>query len=216
MPKTLPEGAQRLVFGGLVVVLVAFGIYLSLGGFGGGSGGEGQQADEGSPRNGQDSGDPATAAPSPIETTDTKDMEVLEWFPFSEDEFKAAAATAQGYAEAYGTIDYTKSPEEYYKPMEELATDDFAESVEESSGAGALWQERAEEEIVTEGRANVESVRSFDDESIIFVVKSQSVPEGDNGDTEDLGDFAITVVKSGGEWGVYDFQPADVGNLGEG
>ncbi|RNL82541.1 hypothetical protein [Halostreptopolyspora alba] len=215
MAKTLPEGAQRLVFGGLVVVLVSFGIYLSMGGFGGDDGSEEQQADEESQGQGggQDSGEPATA-PSPIETTDLEEMEVLDWFPFNEDEFKAAAATAQGFGQAYGTIDYSQPPEEYYGPMEELATEDFADAVEERSGAGALWDERAEDEIVTEGRANVKSIRSFDDESIVFVVETQSVPEDGSEDTEDLGDFAITVVKSGGEWGVYDFQPAEAGNLG--
>ncbi|WP_046472090.1 hypothetical protein [Allosalinactinospora lopnorensis] len=216
MPRTLSEGAQRLVFGALVAVLVAFGIYLSVGGFGGGSDEQAEQGQDSADSGEQDTGGPATTPPSPIPTTATEDMQVLDWLPFGEDELKAAAATAQGFAEAYGTIDYSESPEEYYKPLEDLATEEYAETLEESSGAGAFWQERAEDEAVAEGRANVKSIRSFDKESIVFVVETQSITQGAEGTTEDLGDFAVTMLKEGGEWQVYDFQPADAGNLGEG
>ncbi|QBI52536.1 hypothetical protein [Streptomonospora litoralis] len=217
MPKSLSEGQQRLVFGGLVVVLVAFGIYLSLGGWGGGSDTE-DGAAEGSATSG--SGQRATAQseaapPSPIPTTATQNMQVLDWFPFSEQEFKAAAATAQEFARAYGTIDYSQSPEEYYASMKNLATEEYAETLSQSSGAGALWQEMAQQEAVAEGRANVESVRGFDDQSVTFVVKAQSITEGSEGATEELGEFAVTVVNESGRWLVYDFQPADAGNFGD-
>lgn len=38
----------------------------------------------------------------------------------------------------------------------------------------------------------------------------------DDGKAQNLGDFAVTMVKEGGGWRVYDFQPADAGNLGGG
>ncbi|MFC4560529.1 hypothetical protein ACFO4E_01535 [Nocardiopsis mangrovi] len=219
MPKSLSEGQQRLVFGLLVAVLVAFGIYLSVGGFSGGDDGaeQDQQADEQPAGDEQQGGDqPAAAAPSPIPTTAVDDMRVTDWLPFPEDEMKAAAATAQGFAAAYGTIDYTRSPEQYFAAMEELATRDYAQTLAQSSGAGAMWDEMGEQEAVAEGRANVESIRSFDDESVVFVVQAQSITEDDGGASEDLGDFAITVVQERGQWRVFDFQPADAGNLGEG
>ncbi|MBB6173421.1 hypothetical protein HNR23_003481 [Nocardiopsis mwathae] len=222
MPKTLTEGQQRLFFGVLVVVLVAFGIYLSVGGFSGGSGddpgdaaGQDQSQAQGRPEPGGGGVDvPATAPPSPIPMTATEDMQVLDWFPLDEDELKAAAATAQGFAAAYGTIDYSKSPEEYFKAMQDLATKEYAKTLAQSSGAAGLWEELAEKEAVAEGRAEVKKLRSFDKNSVVFVVKTQSITEDDDGFEEDLGDFAVTVVKKGGEWQVYDFQPADAGNLG--
>lgn len=217
MPKPLSDGQQRLVFGAVVAVLVAFGIYLSMGGFSGDGDDEEQQRSDDAQRDSSDNrggGEPATNPPSPIPTTGMDDMDVLAWLPFEEGEFKAAAATAQGFAEAYGTLDYSGSPEEYYSSMEELATDDYAETLQESSGAGALWQEMSEKEAVAEGRANVQSIRSFGDESIVFVVKAQSIVEGEDGADEDLGEFAVTVQRESGEWKVYDFQPADVGNMG--
>ncbi|MUL39785.1 hypothetical protein FZ103_01085 [Streptomonospora sp. PA3] len=214
MPKSLSEGQQRFVFGALVVVLVAFGIYLSLGGWGGGAGEDASDSGPSASDGGQ-GGSAEVAPPSPIPTTATQDMRVMDWLPFSEEEFKAAAATAQEFGRAYGTIDYSQSPEEYYAGMQDLATEEYAKTLAQSSGAGALWQEKAEDEAVSEGRANVESIRAFGEDSVTFVLKVQSITEGSEGANEDLGEFAVTVADEGGEWRVYDFQPADAGNLGD-
>ncbi|CAM4304064.1 hypothetical protein NORO109296_24800 [Nocardiopsis rhodophaea] len=210
-----------MFFGALVVVLVAFGIYLSLGGFSGGgndrlgTAGQDQAQGQAEPTGGGTEV-LATVPPSPIPTTATEDMKVLEWLPLSEDEVKAAAATAQGFVAAYGTIDYSKSPEEYYKAMEELATKDYAKTLAQSSGATSLWGEMAKKKAVAEGRADVKTLQSIDKDSAVFVVKAQSITEDEDGFKEDLGDFAVTVVKKGGKWKVYDFQPADAGNRGDG
>ncbi|MDA2803224.1 hypothetical protein [Nocardiopsis suaedae] len=219
MPRTLTDRQQRVVFGALVVVLVAFGIYLSLGGFSGddeqGTEASGQQAGGGQGDR-ADAGAPATAAPSPIPTTDVDEVQVLDLLPLEEDELKAAAATAQGFAEAYGTIDYSAPREDYFASLEELAAPDYAETLAQSSGAGALWDEMAKKETTAEGRAEVESIRSFSDESVVFVVTAQSIVQNSDGADENLGDYAVTVQKDGGQWEVYDFQPADAGNLGGG
>ncbi|MDA2809446.1 hypothetical protein O4J56_02240 [Nocardiopsis sp. RSe5-2] len=219
MPRTLTDRQQRVVFGALVVVLVAFGIYLSIGGFGGGdeqdADGQGPQAGGGQ-EDRADTGAPATAAPSPIPTTDVQDVQVLDLLPLEEDELKAAAATAQGFAEAYGTIDYTGTREAYFASLEELAAPDYAETLAQSSGAGALWDEMAEKETTAEGRAEVESIRSFSENSVVFVVTAQSIVQNSDGADENLGDYAVTVQKEGGQWEVYDLQPADAGNLGGG
>ncbi|GAB3490093.1 hypothetical protein [Nocardiopsis coralliicola] len=208
MPKPLTERQQRFVFGFLVAVLVAFGLYLSVGGgFGGGD----EPAEE-REATAQESGAPQE--PSPMPTTATEDMDVLSWLPFPEDDMKAAAATALAFSEAYGTVDYTKEPEEYFSSMEQYATAQYAKTLAESSGAGAYWEERAADETVTEGRANVSSVRSFDDSSVVFEVKLQSIETTSEGSGEDIGDFAVTVQRKGSGWEVYDFQPADAGNLG--
>ncbi|GAB3207680.1 hypothetical protein SAMN02745673_04116 [Marinactinospora thermotolerans DSM 45154] len=217
MPKPLSDGAQRLVFGVLVVVLVAFGVYLSLGGFQGDGAEEEPQAGTVVETPRDPDGQAADAPPpSPIPTTDAQDADVMEWLPFGEEDFRAAAAVAQQFATAYGTIDYSESPEAYYDRMRRLATADYAETLANSSGAGALWGEMREAEAVAEGRASVDSVRGFDDDSIVFVVTAQSITEGSNGAREDLGDFAVTLVKEEGGWKVFDFQPADAGNLGGG
>ncbi|WP_285732425.1 hypothetical protein [Nocardiopsis sp. ATB16-24] len=224
MPNPLPERAQRAVFIGLIFVLVAFGLYLSFGGFGGGT--EADDLDAASQETSQDqqaetedSGGPSalsTVEPSPIPTTADEDVDVLDWFPFSEEELQDAGVTARAFAEAYGTIDYTESPETYYASMEALATTEFAAVLSETSRVGAFWAEMSEAEAVAEGRAEVDSVRTFGSDSITFVVTAQSITETGNAEfDEELGEFAITVVRGGGSWRVFDFQPADAGQFGE-
>ncbi|MFC7326784.1 hypothetical protein [Marinactinospora rubrisoli] len=216
MPQPLSDGAQRLVFGILVVALVALGIYLSVDGFRGDEEPEQQPGQASGDTSAADPAQPDAAPPSPLPTADAADMNVMDWFPFSEEEFRAAASVAQRFGAAYGTIDYTRSPETYYDSLAAFTTEDYARTVERSSGAGALWGEMAEQEAVAQGRANVESVRNFDAESIVFVVRTQSIVEGGDAADSDLGDFAVTMVRESGEWRVFDFQPADAGNLGDG
>ncbi|MFD6949308.1 hypothetical protein A6A08_12850 [Nocardiopsis sp. TSRI0078] len=224
MPNPLPERAQRAVFIGLIIVLVAFGLYLSFGGFGPDADEEGPAAapPESETSQGQQgtrgSGGPdalSTVEPSPIPTTAADDVNVLDWFPFTEEDLRAAGATASAFAEAYGTIDYTQSPESYYASMEELATNEFADVLSETSRVGAFWDQMSEAEAVAEGRATVDSMRTFGEDSITFVVTAQSITETADAEfDEELGEFAVTVVRSGDSWRVFDFQPADVGQFG--
>ncbi|MFY7068721.1 hypothetical protein ACOQFV_22930 [Nocardiopsis changdeensis] len=220
MPNPLPERAQRFVFIGLIVVLVGAGVYFSTGGFGGGGGAEAPAEPEVSQgENGGSAGAPdalSSVEPSPLPTTAADDVDVLEWFPFPEEDLRTAGTTAKAFAEAYGTIDYTGSPEAYYDSMRALATDEYADVLAESSRAGAFWTEMAEAEAIAEGRAEVRSIRTFGDSSITFVVTAQSITETANREfDEELGEFAITVVQEGRTWRVFDFQPADVGQFGE-
>lgn len=221
MPNPLPERTQRMVVIGLIAVLAGFGLYFSLGGFS--SDEDGRTVPPGDPGATRDAAEPlsepgglATVPPSPIPTTGAEDLDVLGWFPFSEAEFQAAGATAQAFAEAYGTIDYSQEPETYYASMESLATDEYAEVLSDANRAGAFWEEMSQAEAVAEGRAEVQEVRTFGSDSVTFVVTAQSITEtGDAEFDEDLGDFAVTVVREGGTWAVFDFQPADVGQFGE-
>ncbi|MBQ1083549.1 MULTISPECIES: hypothetical protein [unclassified Nocardiopsis] len=223
MPNPLPERTQRLVVIGLIATLAGFGIYFSLGGFGG----DQTEDPAGPPREpgtAQGEAEPpssnpgglATVPPSPIPTTAAEDLEVLDWLPFAEEELQAAGATAQAFAEAYGTIDYSQDPETYYASMEALATDEYAEVLSDANRVGAFWAEMSEAEAVAEGRAEVQEIRTFGTDSLTFVVTTQSITEtGDSEFDEDLGDFAVTVVRDGGTWAVFDFQPADAGQFGE-
>jgi hypothetical protein len=224
MPNPLPERAQRAVFLGLIAVLVVFGLYLSFGGFGGADGEDDPSEASPDPGTAQEEapagpGGPnglSTVEPSPIPTTAAEDVDVLDWFPFTEEELRAAGAAARSFAEAYGTIDYTQSPESYYSSMEELATPEFAGVLAQTSRVGAFWSEMSEAEAVAEGRARVDSVRTFGADSVTFVVTAQSITETGSAEfDENLGEFAVTVVRGGGSWRVFDFQPADAGQFGE-
>src|SRR5690606_8776843 len=102
MPKPLSDGAQRLVFGILIVILVSFGIYWSLGGSGTSDPEQQEQTAEGGgggASEGEGSDEPAV----PLPTVAVEDMELADWLPFTEEEFVAAAAVAQAFATDYGT-----------------------------------------------------------------------------------------------------------------
>ncbi|MBE3000126.1 hypothetical protein IDM40_15635 [Nocardiopsis sp. HNM0947] len=220
MPNPLSEQAQRRVIIALIVALIAFGVYFFVSGFG--DDGEEQAApeDEQGGREGQGTAESpdgfSTVEPSPIPTTGEEDIDVLDWFPFSEDELLAAGAKAREFGEAYGTIDYNEDPEVYFAGMEELATDEYADVLSENTRAGAFWEEGSEAGAVAEGRAEVESVRTYGGDSITFVVEVQSITEtADSGFDEDLGEFAVTVTSEGQGWQVHDFQPAEAGQHGE-
>lgn len=219
MPNPLSERSQRWIIVGLIFTLLVFGVYLALGDFGG----QGVDEEPQGPGAAQEEhggaespGEFSTVPPSPLPTAEDEDLDVLDWFPFSEEELTAAGATARGFAEAYGTIDYTQDPEDYYADMEELATDDYAAVLSDATRAGAFWDEMSDVEAVAEGRAVVDEVRTFGENSITFVVTAQSITETGSAEfDEELGEFAITVVSDGGTWLVHDFQPADAGQFGE-
>ena len=222
MLNPLSERAQRWIIVGLILLLLVFGVYFALGGFEGGTTTDepqGQDTAQETPGGGGAPGDPeefSTVPPSPLPTAEDEDLDVFDWFPFTQEELTAAGATARAFAEAYGTIDYTQDPESYYSGMEELATDDYASVLSDTTRAGAFWDEMSEVEAVAEGRAVVDQVRTFGDDSITFVVTAQSITQTeDAGFDEDLGEFAITVVRDGDSWLVHDFQPADAGQFGE-
>src|SRR5699024_10002331 len=74
-----------------------------------------------------------------------------------------------------------------------------------------------EVEAVAEGRAVVDEVRTFGDDSITFVLTAQTITQTeDAGFDEDLGEFAITVVRDGDSWLVHDLQPSGAGQFAEG
>jgi hypothetical protein len=204
MPKQLSDRQQRVILGLLVVVLIGFGVYLYVSASGD------DPEDEATPEE-QDE----EAAPLPLPVTDTEDLEFFDWLPFSEEEFLEAGVVAREFTAAYGTFDATEGEEAAAERLGEWATEDFAEFLRQSSGAGARQEELADSETVAEGRAEVEGIRHFDADSIVFVVQAQSIAEDSDGAEESLGDFAVTVVEEGGAWRVHDFQPADAGDWGE-
>lgn len=205
MPKKLTDRQQRIILGALVVALVAFGIYLYLANNDDGDDEDAAQEDQAA----------ETTAPTPITVTDEDELEFFDWLPFTEEEFLAAAVTAREFAAAYGTYDSSEAEEEYYERMDVWASEDFADVLEQTSGAGALRSELEDSETVSEGYAETRSIRYFDDDSIVFIVDAQSITEDSEGARESFGEFAITVVPEGDEWRVHDFQPAEAGDFGE-
>lgn len=191
---------QRIAIGVAVVVLLVGGLGLALGWFDG-------AGDEPEPE--------AAATPSAGPTTVPEPGDVDGWFPFTREEFAEAGATAQEFAAAYTTQDYTKPAERHAEPLVELATDEYAAQLKSDSGAAGLRADLAEDGTRTKGRASVKEVLRYSGSSVVIVVDVQTTTKDKDGQSEDGESYAVTLVPEGGGWKVHSFQPADVGQDGD-
>lgn len=199
--RELTPTQTKAVLGVVVVIMAGGGIAWSLGLW------EGNE--ERPPR--------TEPSPSPIATSFPDAAAVEEWFPFSLDEFAAGGDVAQQFAARYATADYRADPDalEYTDRLTALATEEYAERLEEGSGAASMRADLAESEISTQGRAQVTEVSRFSDTSVTFLVDVQTITTDATGAGAELGEYSITVVREDGAWRVYDFMPAGIGQAGD-
>ncbi|MEU8801476.1 hypothetical protein [Spirillospora sp. NPDC048819] len=206
----LNDRRRRLLFAGLVVVLAAVGVYLTVAGPGG-------EADDPGPGPAA-TGAPTTPASSPpgIEgAVNPGDFDIYRLLPFSQTEFATAADLARRFVAAYGTYRFDETPQTYTGRLSGLVTGELRAQLERDAATPGLLEERRRDQIVAEGSATLDRVRNIEDNSIVFVVTGrQQITEGDTG-SSDSKQYAVTVAREGGSLRVYAFQPADVGQAGD-
>src|SRR4051795_5851815 len=115
----LTDRQRRLLFGGLVVVLVAAGIILKIG-----NGGRGRSH---AARSAPPTARPTTSAPpvtGPPPSPGSYDIYSL--LPFSKQEFNSAADLARRFTEAYGTYRFDEDPNAYIGRLQNMVTTDLA------------------------------------------------------------------------------------------
>lgn len=198
---------KKLLFAGLVVVFVIIGLAVTWP--------HGRSGTSAAP-SASPSARPSTpsAAPVPTASVDPAKFDIYKLLPFGKQEFVAAATTAQSFVAAYGTYRYDESPQAYTNGLKTLATGDFAKSLNGAAGGGMGGQDLKTNQTVSRGSATIASIRTFGTSSIVFVVNSHQDLTGKNGsDTQDE-QYAVTVTGGGGDWRVYDFEPASAGNAG--
>ena len=208
----LTDRQRKLLFAGLVVVLAAAGVFLTLGG-----GGDGRHARAGrgtpSPRASTPAvnappvtGLPA-AGPSPSGTYD-----IFSLLPFSQKDFNAAANVAQRFTIAYGTYRFDEDPKTYVGRMQGLVTPDLANQLQQDAAAPAVQQQRQKDQEVSTSDARLDSIRDIAKDQLIFLVTgTQHITKGGKA-ADSSQQYAVTTTRSGGGWVVYAFAPADVGD----
>ena len=209
----LNDRQRKLLFGGLVVVLAAVGIYLTVA-----APGSAPDAADARP-----SGAPATATPtgsaSPppgIEATvNPEDFDIYNLLPFTRQEFATAADLARRFVAAYGTYRFDETPQTYAGRLAGLVTGELREQIERDAATPGILEERRQEQIVAESTATLDQVRNIENNSVVFVVTGRQ--QITKGGTESSGSkrYAVTVARDGGSLKVYAFQPADVGQAGD-
>lgn len=205
----LTDRQRKLLFAALVVLLVAAGIFLTVG--------RGRRhVGAAHPTATSSAAAPATPAGPPPAASGPPpspgSYDIFSMLPFTRQDFNAAADDARRFTVAYGTYRYDEDPKAYAGRLQPLVTADLAAQLQRDAAAPGLLQQRQQDKEVSTSDARLDSIRDFEKDQIIFLVTgTQHISKGgSNSDT--TGQYAVTVTRSGGGWVVYAFQPADVGD----
>ncbi|MBO3750808.1 hypothetical protein J5X84_32435 [Streptosporangiaceae bacterium NEAU-GS5] len=218
------DSRRGLAFAGVVAVLAAVGVYLTMM-----PGGDSRT--ETSPSKPAAAGQPSTAAdqtrdpaqpsqvPSqiapPQASPDARGFDVYSYLPVSREDLAAAADVARRFTASYATFRYDEDPVSYATRLKNFATAEFGDSLTRTVTAPALVQRNQVDQVVSAGSAKVKTIRDMSYDSVVFVVTATAHVSAKSGDTEQADDYAVTVSRDGAVWRVYDMEPADAGQDGD-
>ncbi|MFG1824553.1 hypothetical protein ACGFIJ_18880 [Microbispora bryophytorum] len=207
------DRGKGLAFAVAVVVLAAVGVYLTMSPPSSSSAGSDEQTREQSvvatPR--------ATAAvrePSPVATTPGA-FDVYAYLPLSKEEIGAAADLARRFTEAYGTFSPGEEPAARADRLKRFATDEFAGQLTRTVTDPAVVEQNETDQVTSKGSAKVTTIRDMTAAQVVFVVDSVRHVTDRTGQKDVPEQFAVTVIKAGTDWRVYDLQLADAGQDGD-
>jgi hypothetical protein len=203
----LTDRQRKLVFAGLVVVLAAAGIFLTIGG-----GGNGRHAGASHASPSATTAPPVSAPPVTGPPPSPGSYDIYSLLPFTQKDFTTAADVARRFVAAYGTYRYDEDPKAYLSRMQSLVTPDLAAQLQQGAAAPGELAQRQQDQEVSTCDATLNSIRDMGKDQLIFVATgNQHITKG--GKTSDTGQqYAVTVTRSGGGWVVFAFAPADVGD----
>ncbi|WP_182883479.1 hypothetical protein [Microbispora sp. H10949] len=207
------DRGKGLAFGAAVVVLAAVGVYLSM-----------SPPTDGDEQARQQSVGQSVAAtgratsgarePGPVATTPGA-FDVYAYLPLSREEIGAAADLARRFAEAYGTFSHDEEPAARAERLTAFATTEFAGQLTRTVTDPAVADQNEADQVISKGSAKVASIRDMTGSQVVFVVDSTRHVTDRSGQKDVPERFAVTVVKSGTDWRVYDLQLADSGQDGD-
>ncbi|MEU6041834.1 hypothetical protein ABZ801_41270 [Actinomadura sp. NPDC047616] len=211
----LSDRQRRFLFAGLVVLLAAIGVYLTVAAPDDeGKKGSGGRSSVALPGPTGPTG-PASPPPGISSAVTPGTFDIYRLLPFSQREFATAADVAQRFVAAHGTYRYDDGPQTHAGRLSGLVTNDLlTELVRGESSPGQLEERRRHQETA-ECTATLDRIRDIEDNSIIFLVTGkQRITRG--GQTSDNSrQWAVTVARDGASLRVYAVAPADEGQAGD-
>jgi hypothetical protein len=205
----LTDRQRKLLFAGLVVVLAAAGVFLTIGGGSHRHAGAGRTSTPAPTPTASQAGTsaPPVAAPQPSGSVD-----IYSLLPFSQKDFSTAADVARRFTAAYGTYRFDEDPNTYVDRLRGMATSDVATQILQGAEAPGVLAQRKQDQEVSTSDATLDSLRDMAKDQFIFLATGrQHVTKG--GKTSDsTQQYAVTMTRSGGGWVVFAFAPADVGD----
>jgi len=152
---------------------------------------------------------PQTAAPAPQASTG---VNIYQWLPFTQRDLASAASVAMQAAGYYDTFSYKENAAAYGGRMTNLVTSQYLQVLESDFSTYGVAQQRKNSKQISTATAVVNSLRSFGTSSLTFVVTISQHIQQVSGNTSPTGQYAVTVINTGGSWQVGQIQPASAGN----
>lgn len=208
----LNPAQQKLAFAVIVVILAGLGIYLLLP-----STNAAPTAASPTPTPSASPAGPATTAPPQTVTTpappqSSAGVNIYQWLPFTQNDLANAASVATQAAGYYGTFSYSETAATYGNRMANVVTSQYLQVLESDFSTYGVAQQRKNSKQISTATAVVNSLRSFDASSLTFVVTISQHIQQVSGNTSPTGQYAVTVVNTGGPWQMDQIQPASAGN----
>ncbi|GII53013.1 hypothetical protein Pth03_14020 [Planotetraspora thailandica] len=207
------QGTDRrkaFAFVGAVVVLAAVGVYLTMSPTSGG--GRTEAVATAPPTVAQSQ----TADPAPSQVAVTPGaFDVYRYLPLSKGEIGAAADLARRFTASYGTFRYDEDPAAFADRLKGFSTDEFGAQLTRAMTDPGLVDDNQRDRMVSKGSAQIVSIRDMRASTVVFVVDSVCEVASKAGQKEQNEEYAVTVVKVGTDWRVYDLEFANAGQDGD-
>ena len=209
----LNPAQQKLAFAVIVVILAGLGIYLLLPSTNAAPTAASPTTTLSAPPAGPPTTTtttpPAAATPAPQASAG---VNIYHWLPFTQNDLANAASVATQAAGYYDTFSYSETAATYGNRMTNVVTSQYLQVLESDFSTYGVAQQRKNSKQISTATAVVNSLRSFDASSLTFVVTISQHIQQVSGNTSPTGQYAVTVVNSGGPWQVDQIQPASAGN----
>ncbi|GAA0378342.1 hypothetical protein GCM10009530_31200 [Microbispora corallina] len=207
------DRGKALAFAAAVLVLAAVGVYLTMSPPSGDDGGGQREQSLGAAAPTAAATTPA-AAPSQVATTPGT-FDVYAYLPLSREELGAAADLARRFTASYGTFQYGEDPAAFANRLKAFATVEFGAQLTRAMTDPALVSQNKADQVVSRGTAKVRTIRDVTANQVVLVVDALRHVTDRTGEKDQDDQYAVTVVKVGADWRVYDMEPADAGQDGD-
>jgi hypothetical protein len=206
----LTDRQRKLLFAGLVVVLAAAGVFLTIGGRSHRHADAGRTNTPAPTPTASQAG--ASAPPATGPSPSPGSVDIYSLLPFSQKDFGTAADVARRFTAAYGTYRYDEDPNAYVNRLRGMTTNELATQLQQGAATPGVLAQRKQDQEVSTSDVTLDSLRDMAKDQIIFLVTGrQHITKG--GKTSDsTQQYAVTMTRSGGGWVVFAFAPANVGD----
>ncbi|MEV0587485.1 hypothetical protein [Nonomuraea sp. NPDC050310] len=196
------------LFVGVVAVMAAVGIYLTLRG----PGSEAQEA----PAAGRTS--TAVTAPGPnrpLATASNEPFDIYAYLPVSKPQLAAAADLAERFTAAYGTFRYDEDPAVYAERVKIFTTGGLGDVLTRTLTSPGTVEQNREQQLVSSGTGRLKGIRQVEQTSVVFIITGTQQLSTKGVPSARTADYAVTVTQVGSDWRVFDLQPAGEGQDGD-